>query len=191
MKLLVFLAVFFLALVTHPVSGEIYFKSGAPHVRLGESAVLSGLVKKSREGRPYSAFQGIEYAKIKERFQPSELIREPSWDGVKQLSEGGSPCLQNHIGLLEEGTIGEENCLNLNVYVPMNNSGGGAYPVMVWIHGGGFTYGGGLLYGEQFFMDEDVILVTINYRLGVFGTVFAKLRNDHWKLSESKLNLFG
>ena len=40
---------------------------------------------------------------------------------------------------------------------------------MVWIHGGAFVDGSGLEYGPDFFMDEDVILVTLNYRLGVLG----------------------
>ena len=42
-------------------------------------------------------------------------------------------------------------------------------PVMVWIHGGGFVGGGSHQFGPQFVMREDVILVTVNYRLGVFG----------------------
>ena len=46
-------------------------------------------------------------------------------------------------------------------------------PVMVWIHGGGFTTGSGNgetdLYGPDYILDHDVVLVTINYRLGPFG----------------------
>ncbi|ODM96734.1 Esterase FE4 [Orchesella cincta] len=52
----------------------------------------------------------------------------------------------------------------------MNSTGKRGFPVMVWIHGGGFTFGDGVTnYGPRYFMDEDVILVTFNYRLGVFG----------------------
>ena len=40
---------------------------------------------------------------------------------------------------------------------------------MFWIHGGGFLFGAGSDMGPSYFMDEDIILVTINYRLGVFG----------------------
>ena len=42
-------------------------------------------------------------------------------------------------------------------------------PTMVWIHGGAYTYGAGSVLGTQYFMDTDVIIVTLNYRLGAFG----------------------
>lgn len=44
--------------------------------------------------------------------------------------------------------------------------------VMVWIHGGGFQMGSGNaeVYGPDFFLNDDVVLVTLNYRLGVLGT---------------------
>ena len=42
-------------------------------------------------------------------------------------------------------------------------------PVMVWIHGGAFEHGASNDFGPDYFMDEDVVLVTINYRLGTFG----------------------
>lgn len=49
-------------------------------------------------------------------------------------------------------------------------------PVMVWIHGGGFDTGSGgySLYGPQYFMDEDVIIVAINYRIGPLGNEIIK-----------------
>jgi len=43
---------------------------------------------------------------------------------------------------------------------------------MVWFHGGAFGFGSGASYEPQYFMDEDVILVTANYRLGALGIVF-------------------
>jgi acetylcholinesterase len=45
--------------------------------------------------------------------------------------------------------------------------------VMVWIHGGGFFNGSGgtLWYGPQYLLDKDIILVTMNYRLGILGTL--------------------
>jgi len=45
----------------------------------------------------------------------------------------------------------------------------GPLPVMVWIAGGGFTLGTSIGYGSKYFMDEDVVLVAVNYRLGAFG----------------------
>ena len=64
---------------------------------------------------------------------------------------------------------GQEDCLFLNVYAPEIAIDGLPLPVLVWIHGGGLTSGSGRMaeYGPQYFMDtEQIILVTINYRLG-------------------------
>jgi carboxylesterase type B len=48
------------------------------------------------------------------------------------------------------------------------------FPVMVWLHGGGFFAGSGNaeMYGPEFLLDHDVIVVTINYRLGTLGCEF-------------------
>ncbi|XP_076182915.1 venom carboxylesterase-6 isoform X2 [Ptiloglossa arizonensis] len=63
---------------------------------------------------------------------------------------------------------GCEDCLFLNVYVPICEENR-RLPVMFWIHGGAFQYGSGNHADEKFIMDRDVVLVTINYRLGPFG----------------------
>lgn len=65
-------------------------------------------------------------------------------------------------------TYGHEDCLYLNVHTPNIN---GKLPVMFWIHGGGFTAGhsGSSLYGPDYFMDKDVVFVSLNYRLGLLG----------------------
>lgn len=61
---------------------------------------------------------------------------------------------------------------NLCPKLPANSSGGNLLPVMVWIHGGGFTFGSGStdLYSPDFLVERGVVVVTINYRLNVFGT---------------------
>ena len=58
----------------------------------------------------------------------------------------------------------------VNVYTP-DVSGKRKMPVMVWIHGGGFTTGSGNpdMYGPEYIMDAEVVLVTLNYRLGPLG----------------------
>ncbi|XP_006812297.2 neuroligin-4, X-linked-like [Saccoglossus kowalevskii] len=64
-----------------------------------------------------------------------------------------------------------EDCLLLNIYVPGHNlQPANTYPVMVWIHGGAFNIGQGMLYESTALAGlHDVIVVTINYRLGTFG----------------------
>src|SRR2546425_4013520 len=70
----------------------------------------------------------------------------------------------------------DEDCLYLNVFTP--GTGGDAKPVMVWIHGGGFTGGSGrdAWYNGTSFARNDVVVVTINYRLGALG--FLHLGDD-------------
>lgn len=68
--------------------------------------------------------------------------------------------------------IGDEDCLYLNVFTtdmePLKKRA-----VMVWIHGGGFFMGSGdaYLYGPDHIVQKDVVLVTLNYRLGVLGII--------------------
>ena len=72
--------------------------------------------------------------------------------------------------------IGTEDCLSLNIYKP-KNSESAKLPVMVYIFGGNFCFGSNRIdeYGPDYFMDqENVILVTINYRLGPLGFMTIK-----------------
>lgn len=75
---------------------------------------------------------------------------------------------------VEEESHGKEDCLFLNVYTPkLKKELGDEEPlnVMFWIHGGYFRHGSGSsdFYNPDYFMDENVVVVTINYRLGVLG----------------------
>lgn len=65
-------------------------------------------------------------------------------------------------------TGGDENCLFLNVYTPDPKK---VHPVMVWVHGGSFTSGSGdaWWFGPSLLVNEDVVVVTFNYRLGILG----------------------
>ncbi|MEZ5342974.1 MAG: carboxylesterase family protein [Acidimicrobiales bacterium] len=82
-----------------------------------------------------------------------------------------------------------EDCLYLNVWSPPPTSAGSARrPVMVWIHGGAFVTGSGshpLYHGDKLATRGDVVVVTINYRLGAFG--FAHL-GDHDPAYEGSAN---
>jgi para-nitrobenzyl esterase len=70
-----------------------------------------------------------------------------------------------------EGTpVGQEDCLYLNVYAPSRARPGAGLPVMVWIHGGGNVVGTARLYdGGRLAQEQDVVVVTIQYRLGPLG----------------------
>lgn len=86
------------------------------------------------------------------------------WNGILDASsESNKICVQKKL------TDYHEDCLYLNVFTPKVNKT--FLPVMFWIHGGMFSngHGGPNAHGPEYFMDKDVILVSINYRLGIFG----------------------
>jgi len=91
-----------------------------------------------------------------------------SWTGVRDATRPGNDCPQT-AGFLGDAASSTEDCLYLNVTTPRHRTAG-RLPVIVFIHGGGFFSGSGRLYGAQRLADQgDVMVVTPNYRLGVFG----------------------
>ena len=95
------------------------------------------------------------------------------WSGVKEALAPGNVCpqiknpLSGGSGEPDRVSVGDENCLYLNVWAPVNAS---KLPVMFWIHGGGNSIGdGGTYNGATLAANQHVVVVTINYRLGPFG----------------------
>ena len=120
------------------------------------------------------SWQGIPYAKppVDDLRWKSPQVPEHSYDLLETLLPG-SPCPQFSGTNVEaenatsQGLIGSEDCLFLNIWAPPNAVD---LPVMVWIHGGGNTIGdGGTYSGAWLAGNREVVVVTINYRLGVFG----------------------
>jgi para-nitrobenzyl esterase len=122
-------------------------------------------------------FRGVPYAKPPVgalRFRAPEPI-EP-WSGVRDATRYGLAAHQPPLMLaaLPGFDIGaqSEDCLYLNVYAPAGASAASPKPVMVWIHGGAFVIGAGsqsIYDATKLAQRGDVVVVTINYRLGVFG----------------------
>lgn len=100
------------------------------------------------------------------------------WDGVRDATNYGAHCAQAHVfdDMIFQDKGPSEDCLFLNVYVPSGATKTSKLPVMFWIHGGGFAGGGGdePRHNGDFLPLKDVVLVTINYRLGVFGFLASK-----------------
>ena len=100
------------------------------------------------------------------------------WNGVRDATQFGHRCTQPQIWadylFLDPGP--SEDCLYLNVYAPAGVKATSKLPVMFWIHGGGYTAGAGSepRYTDPALVQKDVIVVTINYRLGVFGFLSTK-----------------
>ncbi|MFI9402123.1 carboxylesterase/lipase family protein [Nocardia sp. NPDC052316] len=113
-------------------------------------------------------FQGIPFAQppVGElRWQPPRSA--PAWSGERDATTPGSLCMQNPADPSEGPQ--SEDCLYLNVTTPAAKATR-PRPVMVWLHGGGFYQGNAAEYGAARLASQgDVIVVTANYRLGVFG----------------------
>lgn len=143
---------------------------------------LNGLVKKTVfNAKKYYSFQGVPFA---EPPTGANRFKDPipckPWEGVKDATKHGNICPQMHE--FERKIMGNEDCLFLNVYTPQipeeNGCSHSLLPVMVYIHGGGFTFGSGNedMHGPDYLIERDIILVTINYRVGIFG--FLSLGNS-------------
>ncbi|XP_058799390.1 juvenile hormone esterase-like [Phymastichus coffea] len=133
------------------------------------SGKLQGSCQRSCLGDKYYAFKGIPYAKPPTgqlRFRDPQPM-EP-WTDIRNAMSYGSISAQYDAGLKE--VIGSEDCLYLNVYT-RNLDACSRAPVMFWIHGGAFLSGSGNddMFGPDYLLTKSVVLVTINYRLGVFG----------------------
>ena len=131
----------------------------------------SGWLLGSEENEVLS-FKGIPFAASTEginRWRPPQ--KKESWRGTRDAQDYGDFCPQSKRDTLwfELGKTSED-CLSLNVWTPKKTSAT-KLPVMVWIHGGGYLQGSGNIprLNNPEFVKQDVVLVTINYRLNVFG----------------------
>lgn len=101
------------------------------------------------------------------------------WDQVLNASQFGPACPQEHRpGSIIKAEYQSEDCLTLNIWVPQGQQGK-PLPVMVFLYGGGYVGGGSDapkdLYRGYAFAEEEVILVTLNYRLGPLGFLYHPL----------------
>ena len=124
-----------------------------------ESGAVRGVV-----GADHRLFAGIPYAAPPVgpwRWQPPRATTP--WTGVRDATRPGPPCIQ------DTSAMGSEACLTVNVWTPLRRAAG-RRPVLVWLHGGGFINGHGDIYDARRLASRgDVIVVTLNYRLGALG----------------------
>ncbi|XP_072492071.1 cocaine esterase-like isoform X2 [Notamacropus eugenii] len=127
-----------------------------------------------------NVFLGIPFAKPPLgalRFSPPQP--PDSWSNVRNATAHPPMCLQDVVTLEKmlklikmniPVSANSEDCLYLNIYVPVHVKDGARLPVMVWIHGGGFIFEGASMYdGSILSASQNVVVVTIQYRLGVLG----------------------
>jgi para-nitrobenzyl esterase len=151
-------------------AGLIHAQAPAPGVDTAQGKVRGRWIDDGKE----KAFLGLPYAA-----PPVGNLRwkapEPpaAWNGTRDATKFGNRCEQWHIwdDYIFNDAGPSEDCLYLNVYAPAKTKQGSNLPVMVWIHGGGFLAGSGSepRYTNPALVAKGVIVVTLNYRLNVFG----------------------
>ncbi|XP_050667231.1 esterase B1-like [Leptidea sinapis] len=138
------------------------------------AAVESSLVKIEQglvQGIPaedgdYVMYMGIPYAEVDRENPFGTAIPNPKFDGIFLANDDTAICPQ--VNQFTNTITGSLDCLHVNVYVPNTTA---KLPVFVWIYGGAMVRGfaSRFLYGPKFLVRHDVILVTLNYRLGPYG----------------------
>ena len=127
-----------------------------------------GSVRATSEGRRYRSWQGIPFAAppVGElRLVPPQ--QPQPWTEVKDLSGDSAVMCPQLSETVSGDLLGQEDCLYLNIYSPVQDPADRALlPVMVYIYGGGFVTGSNRIeeYGPEKWMDQDIIVVIPNYR---------------------------
>lgn len=132
-------------------------------------ATDKGLV--SGTGTAVQSFKGIPYAKAPVGPLRWRAPQAPeAWTGVRDGSRFGPDCMQPAEYPELRGAGMSEDCLSVNVWTPARTTAE-RLPVMVWIYGGGFTYGSGShpTYDGEALARRGIVVVTLNYRTGLFG----------------------
>ncbi|XP_068457747.1 bile salt-activated lipase-like, partial [Clinocottus analis] len=124
--------------------------------------------------RTVDVFKGVPFADVPGKWEKPKP--HPGWSGVLKAHEYRDRCLQ--VTLLQTKTQGSDDCLYLNIFVPQGLKQSSGLPVMVYLFGGAFLLGasndvailGDSLYDGKELADRgDVIVVTVNYRVGTMG----------------------
>ncbi|XP_044740781.1 juvenile hormone esterase-like [Chrysoperla carnea] len=141
-----------------------------------EQGKLRGRIDFNYWNEPFFSFEGVQFAQpplgdLRFKAPQSPL---PWKEEIRDATKPGPPCVQFN-------GEGSEDCLILNIHSKMTNEqevSKELRPVMVWIHGGAFKWGSmsNDLYGPEFLVHENIVLVKIQYRLNVFG--FLSLEDD-------------
>nr|XP_020032332.1 carboxylesterase 1E-like isoform X1 [Castor canadensis] len=153
-----------------------------PVVDTAHGRVLGKYVSLQGFAQPVAVFLGVPFAKPplgSLRFSPPQPA-EP-WSYVKNTTSYPPMCSQDTVaGQMVNDLLTNrkekialtfsEDCLYLNIYTPADLMKNSRLPVMVWIHGGGLVVGGASTYdGLALSAQENVVVVTIQYRLGIWG----------------------
>ena len=157
-----------IAAVVAGISAQLHADS--PTVKTAEGKVIGKTINNGQ----VKAFLGLPYAAPPVGELRWHAPQPPvKWKGERDATNFGAHCAQPHVydDMIFQDAAGSEDCLFLNVYAPAGATASSKLPVMFWIHGGGYSGGAGdePRHNGDFLPLKGVVLVTINYRLGVFG----------------------
>ncbi|XP_071128565.1 fatty acyl-CoA hydrolase precursor, medium chain-like [Mytilus edulis] len=144
------------------------------NTRLGKLKGVSSSVNDGNSSYQLRIYKNIPYAKPpvgQLRFM--EPVAHGKWTGTLDATRFGPSCIQlsspsdaKFLPNLNQS----EDCLQLNIYAPVNASSSNKKSVMVWIHGGGYSNGQAMLFDASYLSAlGDVVVVTVNYRLHILG----------------------
>ncbi|KAE9552805.1 hypothetical protein FO519_003992 [Halicephalobus sp. NKZ332] len=172
MKLFSIILIFAEILISNAENPEGYVEDYFLRTKLGP---VNGFVAQLSPDFKADIFLGIPFAKA-----PVEVLRfeKPQpvgpWTTPLQAKTMPKGCYPHDLSGLPE-TLFSDDCLYLNIFRPHNQSSKpeSGYPVLVWVHGGGYEVGATFFYGYKDislnFATQDIIVVTIQYRLGFTG----------------------
>ncbi|KAF9105988.1 hypothetical protein BGX27_009360 [Mortierella sp. AM989] len=165
-----------------------------PQITIPDYGIIQGVQAESEPS--VTKFLNIPYATVAERWRPA--VKAAAWSGIRDCSVLGPACPQpsnpnplanltndpTTAAALAKIHYSEEHCLNMNIYAPLDHltKAQTLIPVMVWIHGGGFSsgsnslpvYDGTNFVARSIQLGRPVILVMINYRLNYLGFLSSK-----------------
>ncbi|XP_047353813.1 esterase E4-like [Vespa velutina] len=116
----------------------------------------------------YYSFRGIRYAEPPIGLHRFQRPKAANLAGDLNATTWGAPCPQIN-GHKSKEIIGSEDCLFLNIFTPVLPDASEGYPVLIWIHGGGFRRGSACQYEMKHLIKKKIIVVSIQYRLGSLG----------------------
>ncbi|KAL0968450.1 hypothetical protein UPYG_G00267000 [Umbra pygmaea] len=157
-----------------------FAESFAPVVQIKLGGLRGQYVSVKGKETVIQAYLGVPFAKPPVgplRLAPPQPVER--WEGVRDATQQPLMCLQDiqiskeyfsNMSITLEFPKLSEDCLYLNIYTPVKPVDNIKLPVMVWIHGGGFSMGSASMYdGSALAAYQDVVVVLIQYRVGVMG----------------------
>ena len=179
----------FLLIIISACSSGLSFRDSTSYIQI---AAPDGDILGVEEENLY-VFKGVPYAQaptgdLRWKAPKDTLVSNEVIDATEFKSECIQPASESFISNWNV-SVGDEDCLYLNIYVPKNQTeiSKNKFPVMYWIHGGSNIWGSGDFYDySKLATSQQVIVVTINYRLGLFGWFSSEhLRNTSEGLDKS------